>query len=112
MEKKIKESDVEKEVNPVDLLFDPNNRENITLYNEKDEPVEFEQVAVIPLEDSVYAILQPVQKMEGLGDDEAFAFEVIEDEENGDTLKLVEDDAVIDKIFDEYKKLFDSQSDK
>lgn len=112
-EKKVKSETKEaKEKNSIDMLFDPNNNENIVLYNEKDEPVEFEQIAVVPLDDSVYAILQPVEKMEGLADDEAFAFEVVEDEENGDTLKLVEDDALIDKIFAEYKKLFDDQGNK
>ena len=101
--------ELEEVLNPIDALFDPENTENIVLYNDKDEPVEFEQIAVIPLDDVNYAILQPVEKLEGVKDDEAFAFEVVEDEENGDTLRLVEDDKLIDRIFEEYKELYNSQ---
>jgi len=104
-----KEEVLEEVVNPIDQLFDPENTDNIVLYNDKDEPVEFEQIAIIPLDDVNYAILQPVKKLDGVADDEAFAFEVVEDEENGDTLQLVEDDALIDRIFEEYKDLYNSQ---
>ena len=109
MKKEEKKEEVKEMVNPIDQLFDPNNSDNIVLYNDKDEPIEFEQIAIIPLDNANYAILQPVKKLEGLQDDEAFAFEVVEDEENGDTLQLVEDDALIDRIFDEYKELYNSQ---
>ena len=98
-----------KEINPIDALFDANNTENIVLYNEKDEPIEFEQIALIPQDDVVYAILKPTAKIDGVGDDEAFVFEVVEDEENGDTIRLVEDDKVIDKVFEEYDRLFNEQ---
>ena len=106
---KKEEKELKEVVNPIDQLFDPENTENIVLYNDKDQPVEFEQIAIIPLEDVNYAILQPVEKLEGIADDEAFAFEVVEDEENGDTLRLVEDDNLIDKIFEAYKDLYNSQ---
>ena len=96
-----------KEVNPIDALFDVNNSANIVLYNENDEPVEFEQIALIPLEEVVYAILKPVAAVEGVADDEAFVFEVVENEEEGDSLKLVEEDKVIDAVFAEYNKLLD-----
>ena len=95
--------------NAIEALFDPNNTANITLYNEKDEAVEFEQVAIIPLNDRVYVILKPVEKVEGVADDEAFVFEVVEDEENGDSLRLIEDDNVIDAVFADYNKLLDEQ---
>ena len=96
-----------KEVNSIDALFDPNNEDNIVLYNEKDEAVEFEQIAIIPMEGVVYAILKPTAKVDGVADDEAFVFEVVEDEENGDTIRLVEDDKVIDAVFAEYNKMLD-----
>ena len=99
-------------MNPIDMLFDPDNKDNIVLYNEKDEPVEFEQVALIPLNDRVYAILKPTADVEGVADDEAFVFEVVEDEENGDSLRLVEDDKVIDAVFADYNKLLDEQDDE
>ena len=95
-----------KAINPIDMLFDENNMENIVLYNDKDEPVEFEQVELVMLDNKFYAILQPVKEIDGVSDDEAFAFEIVRDKEKGDSLRLVEDDALIDKIFDEYKNMY------
>ena len=96
----------DKIVNPIDALFDPENSDNIFLYNDKDEPVEFEQIAIIPLDGKNYAILKPVEKIDEVDDDEAFAFEVVEDEEKGDSLVLVEEDELIDRVFEEYKDLY------
>ena len=109
MKKEEKEMNVE---NAIDALFDQDNNENITLYNEKDEPVEFEQIALIPLDDIVYAILRPTAKIEGVADDEAFVFEIVEDEETGDSLRLVEDDKIIDAVFADYNKLLDEDEGK
>ena len=109
MKKEEKELNVE---NAIDALFDQDNNENITLYNEKDEPVEFEQIALIPLDDIVYAILRPTAKIEGVADDEAFVFEIVEDEETGDSLRLVEDDKIIDAVFADYNKLLDEDEGK
>ncbi|MGN1213066.1 MAG: DUF1292 domain-containing protein [Christensenellales bacterium] len=98
----------EKTVNAIDALFDENNSDNIVLYNEKEEPVEFEQVAIIPLDEVVYAILKPTAKIDGVKDDEAFAFEIIAGD-NDESLRLVEDEKIIDKVFEEYNKLVDEE---
>lgn len=93
-------------INPIDALLDENNYDNIVIYNDKDEPVEFEQIAIIPIDDKTYAILQPAELLEGMKEDEAFAFEITQDENENDLLQLVEDNALIDRIFDEYKDLY------
>ncbi|MBO4554863.1 MAG: hypothetical protein J5713_03685 [Clostridia bacterium] len=36
----------------LDILLDDDNHDNITLYDEQENPIEFEQVAVIPLGES------------------------------------------------------------
>lgn len=98
----------EKVVNPIDALFDEENSENIVMYNQNDEPVEFEQVALIPLDERVFAILKPAQPVEGVADDEAFTFEVVE-EDGEEMLNLIEDDELIDRVFAEYDKLVEEQ---
>lgn len=98
----------EKEVNAIEALFDENNSENIILYNEKEEPVEFEQIAVIPLEEKIYAILKPTMEIEGVKDDEAFAFEIVEID-GVPNLRLEEDEKVIDQVFDAYDKLVEAE---
>ena len=106
MKKEEKELNME---NAIDALFDENNTENIKLYNEKDEEIEFEQIALIPLDDVVYAILKPVMEIDDIAEDEAFVFEIVDDEDNGESLRLVEDDKIIDAVFDEYNKLLDEE---
>lgn len=97
--------------NIIDALFDENNRENITLYDEKGEPIEFEQIAVVPYEEGTYAILKPVLPPEGLeeiGEDEALVFELLEDDE-GAFIEVVEDDEIVDYVFEEYYKMLGNE---
>lgn len=89
-----------------DSLYDENNRDNIILYSELGQPVEFEQVAVLPLGDRVYTILKPVADMIRVEDNEALVFSV-ETEEGEEYLSIVEDYAVIDKVFEMYYKLLE-----
>ena len=109
----------EKEVkSPIDCLFDEDNTDPISLYNEKGEKVQFEQIALIPLDEKIYAILKPMKEIEGVGDDEALAFEIVETEEDAETgehseyLELVGDIDIIDKVFEVYNKLMDEEEAK
>ena len=103
-------------LSPIDMLFDENNTENIKLYNEENQEVEFEQIAIIPLEERIFAILKPTEHMEGIGEDEALVFEVVEpeedDEDEEEYLNLVSDIELIDKVFDVYNKLMDEEEKK
>lgn len=90
---------------PIDMLLDENNSEPIVLYNEKDEPVAFEQIALIVLQGDPYAILKPVDEYQGVAEDEALVF-LLDEDENGDRmLVVVEDDGVVDAVFEEYYAL-------
>ena len=91
-------------LSPIDMLLDENNTENIKLYNEENQEVEFEQIALVPIEDKTYAILKPAQTMEGIADDEALVF-VIDEVDDEDCLVIVEEDAIVDKVFEEYYKM-------
>ncbi len=104
----------EKQINPIEQILDENNLDNIVLYNEKDEPYEFEQIAVIPLNDGdkqdLYAILLPVTPLAGIEEDEALVFEVNERE---NVVRVCADDNIIDQVMTEYEKLLaDAESDK
>jgi uncharacterized protein YrzB (UPF0473 family) len=92
--------------NPIDALFDEENNDAIVLFNERGEEIAFEQIALIPLNERVYAILKPVMPLEGLGENEALVFSIEENEEtNEECLVLVIDEEIIDKVFDVYDKL-------
>ena len=103
-----------KELGPIDKLFDENNVDPIVLFNEKGEEVSFEQIAIIPLEERIFAILKPIEKTEGVGEDEALVFEVVEGEteEDEEYLNLVSDMEIIDNVFKVYDKLIDEEEAK
>ncbi len=98
----------ENQVNPIEQILDENNVDNIILYNEKNEPFEFEQIAIIPLEkddkQNLYAILLPVTPLAGIGDDEAVVFEVNERE---NLIRVCEDETIIDQVLTEYERLLE-----
>lgn len=91
----------------IDILYDEENSDNITLYDEAGNPVEFEQIALIPLEELSYVILRPLDgSAVGIAEDEAIVFAVREDAEDAQ-LEVVQDDDIIDAVFAEYYRLLE-----
>lgn len=91
-----------------DIILDEDRDDNIILYGDNGEEIEFEQVATIALEENgvVYCILHPVKPMDGMSEDEAIVMELSEDIDSGDDVLLtVDDEAILDKVWDEYYKL-------
>ncbi len=95
-------------LSPIDMLLDEDNNDNIVLFNEDNQKVEFEQIALVQIENRVYALLKPALKMEGIGDDEALVF-AIEEIDGEDCLVIVEEDEIIDKVFEEYYEMLRSE---
>lgn len=96
------------EKSQIELLLDENNTDNLKLYDENNKETEFEQVAVIPLNEKIYAILKPVTKIVGVNDDEALVF-VIEEIDDEDCLVIVDDEKVVDEVFKEYYELLKAE---
>ena len=102
-----KEQKNEEELDVLDILLDEDNDSPITLYDEADNEIRFDQVAIIPLEEKLFAILKPIDEMEGVADDEAIVF-IIEENSDGDSQLIVEtDEALAMRVFDEYYRLLD-----
>ena len=103
----------EKQINPIEQILDENNLDNIVLYNEQDEPYEFEQIAVIPLNDGdkqdLYAILLPITPLAGIEEDEALVFEVNERE---NVVRVCADDNIIEQVMTENERLLNEGEDK
>ena len=91
------------------MLLDESCNDNITLYDEDGTAVEFEQIAVIPIEEDLFFILRPTD-MEDIEDDVAFVFQLVETEE-GAGIDLVEDDEIVDAVFEQYYALFDEDEE-
>ena len=97
------------ELSILDILLDEDNEDPITLYDENDKAIRFDQVAIIPLDEKLYAILKPIDEMENVADDEAIVFVVNEDENGESILEIETDEPTAIKVFDEYYKLLDKQ---
>ena len=86
--------------NNVELIDD----EVITLFDEENNPVDFNVVAVIEYQSEFYALLQPVEQLEGFGEDEAVIFKIVEKDEETDEFEPVTDESVLEAVFNEYLK--------
>ena len=92
-------------INPIDALYDEDNNDAIILFNEKGEEIAFEQIAIIPQGDKVYAILKPARAISGVGEDEGLVFTIEKNERGEEYLSLVTEEKTIDEVFDVYDGL-------
>ena len=84
----------------------------ITLMTAEGEEVDFIEIAGIAYRGNFYAILQPVELLDGMDEDEALVFKVSRGKEGEDKFEIELDDAVIDAVFEEYNKLLDEADGK
>ncbi len=96
------------ELSTIEKILDEDNIDNIFLYDDENNEVEFEQVAVIPLDEKVYVLLSPVRELGGVSPDEGIVF-LIDEVDDEDVLTVVEDDALIDRVFSEYEQLLEEE---
>ena len=83
-------------------ILDPDDYSNVFLCDGKGNEIEFEQIAVIPLNDNVYCILLPTDPQAiGVKEDEAVMFSVLP------FVSVVTDDDIFDAIIIEYQKLLE-----
>ena len=82
----------------------------VTLLSANGEEIDFVEIAGIAHKGNFYAILQPVELIEGMDDDEALVFLVTRGENGEDKFSIVLDDDIIDHVFAEYNRLLDNAS--
>ena len=84
----------------------------ITLMTANGEEVDFIEVAGIAYRGNFYAILQPVELLDGMEEDEALVFKVSRGKDGEDKFEIELDDTIIDAVFEEYNKLLDEAEGK
>jgi hypothetical protein len=84
----------------------------VTLTSPDGEEIDFVEIAGIKLENGFYAILQPVELLEGMGEDEALVFAVTKTEDGEDSFSIELDDEIIDAVFAEYNRLLDEMQNE
>ena len=83
----------------------------VTLTSADGEEIDFVEIAGIAHEGKFYAILQPVELVEGMEEDEALVFEVSRNEDGEDSFSIVLDDDIINPVFETYYKLLDDANE-
>lgn len=76
--------------------------EIVTLYDDDNQPVDFYEVAVVEYEDDYYALLEPVEEMEGIEEGEVLIFKLEEQEDGTDMFIPVDDEELLNAVFEEY----------
>ena len=94
----------ENERSLIEQLLDPECEDDITLYDEEGNETVFGQVAIIPINGRIYAILVPITPIEGVGEDEGIVF-LLDEVDDEEMLSVVTDEMTIDLVFDEYERL-------
>ena len=116
MSKKVENKEEVQPVDLLDILLDKENKDPITLMDEKGKQISFEQIAMIvhevKKEKKLFAILKPVDKIEGLNDNDAIVFLVDQDKDGNTVLKIEEDEDVAIDVFDEYYDLLEEEMSK
>ena len=79
----------------------------ISLRTQNGETIDFVEIAGIAHKGQFYAILQPVELLEGMADDEALVFKVTHGEDGEDKFEVELDEEIIDAVFAEYNRLLD-----
>lgn len=84
----------------------------ITLTSEEGEQIDFYHEATIEYKNEWFVFLHPVQEMAEIGEDEVVIFKLIKSEEGEDSLEPIEDEELLNNVYDEYVKIIDSYEEE
>ncbi len=95
--------------NIIDAILDENCLDPIFLEDEKGNKYEYEQEALIPYDDKLYAILVDMEMIRQEKFDEAGEVFLINEKKG--TLTLVDDVNIISEVFNVYDQLMEEKED-
>ena len=101
------EKNFDEEISPDEFADD----DIVTLRSATGEDIDFVEIAGIAHKGNFYAILQPVELLEGMADDEALVFKVSRGPDGEDRFEIELNDQIIDAVFAEYNRLLDNMAD-
>lgn len=112
--KKTNKTNIEEHEDLLDVLLDENNRDPITLMDDNGKTIEFEQVCVIPYavegkQRKLYAVLKPIDHIDGVADDEAIVFRAEIDNRGNTYLALEDNESVAIDVFNQYYDLLEAE---
>lgn len=84
----------------------------ITLTSDDGEEIDFYHEATVEYNDEWFVFLHPVEKMEEISDDEIIIFKLVKNEDGEDALDPIEDEELLEKVYEEYVKLIESYEEE
>ncbi len=82
----------------------------ITLTMDNGEQHKFYNDGTIEYKGKYYAAFEPAEEIEGLDEGDVVIFEISGDDEDSAELIPVEDEALLDEVFEEFCRLFDEEA--
>ena len=86
----------------IEQILDENNHDFIETYDDFGNPIQFEQIAVVSVEEELFVIVR--ENSEHVPYDEVLVFRIIMNETNQELL-LEENEEVIEEVFNKYYQL-------
>ena len=86
----------------IEKILDENNHDYINTYDDFVNPIQFEQIAVVSVEEELFVILR--ENSDDVPYDEVLVFRIVMNETNQELL-LEENEEVIEEVFDKYYQL-------
>ncbi len=93
-----------------DDINEQEDEDIITLHNyETDKDEDFYHLATLDVDKKWYIVMQPVQPLPDIGEDEVLIYEIVTDKNGDSTFKPIEDEAELQKVFDEFRNELEKQ---
>lgn len=86
----------------IEKILDENNHDYINTFDDYGNPIQFEQIAVVSLEEELFVILRENSELVPM--DEVVVFRIVMNETNPELL-LEENEEVIEEVFNKYYQL-------
>ena len=82
------------------------DQDAVVLQDENGNDVSFLHIMTFDFEDSFYVALTPETEVEGIRNGEVVLLEILEDEDGGDCYSPIEDEARLEKVWQEFERLY------
>jgi Protein of unknown function (DUF1292). len=78
----------------------------VVLQDEDGKDVSFQHIMTFDFEESFYVALTPETEVDGIKNGEVVLLEILEDESGEDCYMPIEDEAKLDKVWEEFERLY------
>ncbi|MGI5918540.1 MAG: DUF1292 domain-containing protein [Christensenellales bacterium] len=84
----------------------------VILTDEEGNEVRFLHIMTFDFEDSFYVALTPEESVDGIEPGEVLLLEIMEDEDGDDCYVPIEDEAKLDRVWEEFERLYYEDDDE